>query len=212
MTAPIAWNDLTEILRPASAAVLVVDVQNDFCHDDGTFARTGADLTPIQAMVPTLASFVDRARAAGAMIVWIQQSTLPGGRSDSVAWRAFKSRDGKDPDYTLAGTWGEQFVDELKVGDGEPVIRKHRSSAFVNTTLDLVLRSNGIRTVVATGVMSHGCVESTVRHASFLDYFVVPVEDCVQSTNQRLHDYGLATMRHYYHVLPSDRIVQEMSA
>jgi ureidoacrylate peracid hydrolase len=212
MTRAIEWNDLKEILRPSSTAVMVVDVQNDFCHSDGVFAQTGADMAPIQSMIPTLAAFIDNARDAGVMIVWIKQSTLPDGRSDSPAWRAFKSRDGKNPEYTLAGSWGEEFVDALKVRDGEPVIRKYRSSSFINTGLDLVLRSSGIRTVVTTGVMSHGCVESTSRDASYHDYFVVPAEDCMQSTNQKLHEYGLATMRHYFHVLRSSEIIQEMTA
>ena len=64
------------------------------------------------------------------------------------------------PAYTIPGTWGQQLVDKLCPQPGDAKVDKHRSSAFVGTALDLILRSNGIRTVVVCGVITQGCVES----------------------------------------------------
>lgn len=206
------YPDLREIADPRHTAVLVIDPQNDFCSPDGSFGRGGYNMAPIQEMLPRLISFVEDARRLGYYIIWIQQTTLPNGMSDSAAWRAFKTRNGKDPEYTLDGSWGQRFADGLVPEPGEPVVQKFRSSAFVNTTLDLVLRARAIQTVIATGVMSHGCVEATARHASYLDYFVVYLNDCVASSNKELYDNGIKLMRFYFPVTTSTELVQLISA
>src|SRR3954471_12470364 len=96
---------LEELVDPATTALVVVDVQNDFCHPDGHFARYKKDLSATQDVLPTLVSFVNRAQDLGIRVVFIRQQTLPDGKSDSPAWLRFKCRDGKSPDYTLKGSW-----------------------------------------------------------------------------------------------------------
>jgi nicotinamidase-related amidase len=76
----------------------------------------------------------------------------------------------------------------------EVVLTKHRFDAFQGTPLDLYLRNNGVRTVVITGVVTSGCVESTVRHAFFLDYHVVVPRDAVHESNSERHDTGLKSI------------------
>ncbi|MBA3478498.1 MAG: isochorismatase family protein, partial [Lautropia sp.] len=76
---------LDEILRPAHTALLVVDVQNDFCHPDGHFAKYGKVLGSIQMMLPALMNFVGEAQRLGIFTIFICQQTLPHGRSDSPA-------------------------------------------------------------------------------------------------------------------------------
>ena len=99
--------------------------------------------------------------------------------------------------YTVADTWGHCMVDELVPQPGDIVLRKYRSSAFVATNLDLVLRSNLIKTVVVTGCTTEGCVDSTVRDAGFFDYFVVVPTDCVGSDIRDLHEAALLIMGAY---------------
>jgi ureidoacrylate peracid hydrolase len=189
------YDSISEIVHPDHTAMLVVDAQNDFCHPDGHFARHGKDITLIQNMLPALVDLVVQAQALGVLVVWIQQTTLPYGRSDSPAWLYFKTRDGKSPEYTLDGSWGQQFVEGLMPGAGEPIVKKHRSSAFIHTELDRILRVNGIETVVVGGVVTQGCVESTLRDASFYDYYTVLVEDCVATTSQPLHEASMLVMK-----------------
>lgn len=211
MFGKVLYETLEEIAAPKHTAVLIVDPQNDFCAPGGLFHRYGYNIEPIQEMLPRLITFVEDARRLGYFIVWIQQTTLPDGMSDSPAWLAFKTRNGKSPEYTLPGTWGQQFVDGLVPQPGEPVVGKFRSSAFVNTQLDTVLRARGIESVIMTGVISHGCVESTARHASFLDYHVVYLEDCVASSNRELYENGIKLMRFYFNVVTSDDLVRHMT-
>jgi nicotinamidase-related amidase len=78
------------------------------------------------------------------------------------------------------------------------VVRKHRSSAFWGTDLELLLRSNGIRTVVVAGCTTEGCVESTARDAMFTDHYVVLAEDCVASDDVAQHEASLLLMRHRF--------------
>jgi nicotinamidase-related amidase len=78
------------------------------------------------------------------------------------------------------------------------VVRKYRSSGFWGTNLDMLLRSNGIKTVVMGGCTTEGCVESTARDAMFNDYYVVIAEDCVASDDKAQHEASLLLMRHRF--------------
>lgn len=179
---------LQELTAPGSTALVVVDLQNDFCHRDGHFARYGKDIAATEAMLPRCIALVRAAQAAGVPVVFIKQKTLPNGLSDSPAWLRFKTRDGKSPEYTLVGSWGAELVDGLAPGPRDLVVEKLRPDAFHKTELDLVLRANGIESVVIIGTTTEGCVESTVRSASYHDYYVVVVSDCVASPNPANHD------------------------
>lgn len=192
------YDSLAEMAAPAHTAVLSVDIQNDFCHPDGHFARHGKDLSLTTGNLPTMVSFVREAQALGIPVIFIRQITMPGGHADSPAWLRFKTRDGKDPNYTVPGTFGWNFVDGLKPGDNDTVVEKTRPDAFLNTSLDRVLKARGIETVVVLGVNTEGCVESTVRSASYRDYYTVVVEDALGSPNRERHEASLGLYRARY--------------
>ena len=78
-------------------ALIVVDVQNDFCHADGHFGRHGKDVSTAAATLPALVAFVHAAQERGVPCAFIRQRAEPGGRSDSPAWLRLKTRDGKSP-------------------------------------------------------------------------------------------------------------------
>lgn len=189
-----------EMLDPVHTALVVVDLQNDFAHPDGSFAKDGKNVSDITAMTPNLVQLVEDARSAGVMVVWIMQTTLPFGLSDSAAWRDFKSRDGKNPEYTLDGSWGQQLMNPLAANPGEPVVKKYRSSAFVGTDLNLILRAAGIETLVICGCVTEGCVESTVRSSTFHDFYTFVVEDCVASATIANHKASMTVMKSRYKV------------
>jgi nicotinamidase-related amidase len=201
------YDSISEIVQPGHTALVVVDVQNDFCHPEGHFARHGKDISQILETLPAIINLVAEVQRLGILVVWIQQTTLAGGLSDSPAWLYFKTRDGKSPDYTLDGSWGQQFVEGLTPRPSEPLVKKHRSSAFVRTNLDKILRVNGIETVIVCGVVTQGCVESTVRDASFYDYYVVLVEDCVATTSHQLHEASLLVMKSRYDVVAAEALI-----
>lgn len=194
----LVYDTLPELVDPAHTAVIAVDIQNDFCHPEGHFARAGKDISTVEAAVGAMVGFVNDAQDAGLRIAFLRQSTLPGGASDSPAWLRFKTRDGKSPDYTLLGSWGWQLVDGLTPGPRDWIIDKFRPDGFIGTSLDLVLRAAGIETVILLGTTTEGCLESTVRAASYHDYYVVVVEDGVASPNPLNHEGSMNFFRARY--------------
>lgn len=183
-----------EIVDPAISALVVVDVQNDFTHPEGVLARGGTNLETLRELPWTTQEVVGLARDAGVLIVWIKNTTLPHGLGESPAWHAFKTREGNHSQYTLTGTWGHALAAPLEPRDDEPIVEKSRSSAFIRTPLEGVLRSNGIESVVAVGCMTEGCVESTVRNALHLDFYAGIVTDAVATTRQDWHRNSLHQM------------------
>lgn len=201
------FSSLAEIVDPAHTALLVIDVQNDGIRTDGWFARNGKDVTAAAAILPRLVALVQAARDGGVLPVFIQQTTLPGNHSDSPAWLYFKTRDGRTrTDYELDGTWGHHLVDELNVSPDDITVRKFRPSAFHGTSLDAILKANGIRSVVTCGVITQGCVQATTMDASFHDYYTVLAQDCVASYSPALHDNALTFLESRYDAVTGEQL------
>lgn len=192
-------------VAPAHTAVLVIDVQNDFCAPGGYYAKTGADLGPIEAMVPRLERCLDAARAAGVPVVFVQAIY------DDVYWSPVQKerhirRFGAVQPCCRSGTWGAEFY-RVRPRAGELVVRKHRYSAFHGTEMDVLLRSRGIRTVVLAGVATNVCVETAARDAFMHDYYVVVAGDCVAARTEAYHRAALANVEgHFGVVAPAEAI------
>jgi nicotinamidase-related amidase len=203
--------------RASRVALIIVDMQNDFCSLGGASAREGNDLQDILAMVPRIHRLVSAARLAGVLTVWTLQTYLGGGRSESSVWRSLRARSrpggGEISDdnlvpYTIHGSWGQEFVAGLSPRVDEPVILKYRSSAFFGTPLDLILRANAVETIALCGVSTQGCVESTGREAQFHDYRVALVADCVATTDGELQRVSLACQATRYPAVPSELVAR----
>jgi nicotinamidase-related amidase len=207
------FTELDELVDPAHTALVVVDMQRDFCVPGWAFDRLGVDISMYPPMIPRLARLIEGARDAGVLVIYIQMTVLPNGASDSPAQIRFNLRlhlsshgDVEPLRYTADGSEGQAIIDELAPRPGDLVVKKYRSSAFWGTNLDLVLRSNGIKSVVMTGATTEGCVESTARDALFSDYYVVVAEDCVASDDPEQHDASLLLMRHRFDIASSEEI------
>ena len=200
-------NEPHEILSPRHTALIVIDMQNDFVSDDGKVAAAGNDPSAIQAIVPALERLLEGARAAGVLVVHIETIVLAGHRSDSDSWLYSKLKGVSSADWCLEGTWGAELIPELTPIKGEPVVTKYRSSAFINTNLDLILRSNGIRTVVICGEQTPGCVDATLRDSTFYDYYNALVEDAIAAYRQDLHEAALLIQRARHQVLRVDELL-----
>jgi nicotinamidase-related amidase len=208
------FTELSELVNPRHTALVVVDMQRDFCTPGGAFDRLGVDISMYEPMVPRLARLVDGARAAGTLVIYVQMTVLPGRRSESPAQIRFNRRlhlssTGEPLAYTADGSVGQEIIPELAPADGDLLVKKYRSSGFWGTNLDLLLRSNGVLSVVMTGCTTEGCVESTARDALFNDYYVVIAEDCVASDDRAQHDASMLLMRHRFDVATSEEILAE---
>ncbi len=211
--------ELSELVDPPRAALVLVDMQHDFLEPDGVFGQLGIDLAMYKESRPRLAALLDAARAVGLLVVHIQNTALPNRMSDSPVQMRFNlrmhqqaRREAAPLRYTVPGTRGHEFVEEFVPQGDELVVRKYRSSAFWGTNLDLLLRSNSIETVIVAGCTTEGCVESTARDAMFNDYYVVVAEDCIASDDRAQHDASMLLMRHRFDLATSNEIVSAWEA
>jgi nicotinamidase-related amidase len=210
----LVYTKLEELVDAGHVALVVVDMQNDFCKPGWAFDHLGIDPSMYPPMIPRLARLITGAREAGVMVIYIQMTMLPGRRSESPAQIRFNMRlhlashqESEPLLYTLEGTPGQEIIPELAPQPGDLVVRKYRSSGFWGTNLDMLLRSNNIKAVIMTGCTTEGCVESTARDALFNDYYVVLPEDCVASDDPRQHEASLFLMRHRFDVVSSEDIL-----
>jgi ureidoacrylate peracid hydrolase len=153
-------------------------------------------------MVPRLRRLIDAARAAGTRVIFIQ--TIHEEATDSEAWIGRHAPGRKN---CRPGTWGAELF-EVAPREGEPIVIKHRYSAFINTRLDSILRTYKIETLITTGVATNVCVESTARHGYMLDYHVVFPTDCSAAYISAAHEGTLDNIgRHFGRVVASEEII-----
>ncbi|MFX0200216.1 MAG: cysteine hydrolase family protein [Candidatus Hodarchaeota archaeon] len=214
------YDSLKELVDPKHTAIIVVDMQNDYCSPGGIFHQNGMDINRVGEVIVPQIKLIEEARRLKVMIIFIQNTTEPGCVDDSPAWLYFKTRerkvrsnDKKRPtvpaEHTVEGTWGHQIISELGRRPQDPIVKKHRSSAFVNTDLDQILRSNGIDSLIVIGAVTQGCVASTARDAQHYDYYVIVVSDCVASFQQPLHEAALKVLASRCDVVMSQDIIRE---
>ena len=202
---PFMLRTLPEKVAPEHTALLVVDVQADFCAADGAFGRLGRDLTAIDAMMQPLTRLVESARNADVSVIFLRFAQTRA--TESEVYREQRDRGRAGFRYCQEGTPGVEFY-HLAPQLDEAVVTKHRYSGFVNTDLDLILRSNRIRTLVMTGVATNGCVDSTARDGFMHDYYVVFVEDGTATYWPEQHEATLKTVRDSYGVVAgSDELI-----
>lgn len=187
---------LPEKINPAHTALLVIDMQNDFCHPDGAVAQEGFDLSMTHAMLPALQRLVAAARAAGTAVVHIRVVADVWTRAD--AWLEQKQAQGFLP-KCARGTWGAEFWGIEPAAD-ERVVDKFRYSAFVGTELDFILNNRGIRCLIHTGVATNVCVETTLRDAFMHNFYVVLVSDATAAPTAAEHEATVHNVQRWFGV------------
>ncbi|MBO4254072.1 cysteine hydrolase family protein [Streptomyces griseorubiginosus] len=176
----------------AATALIVVDMQNDFCSPDGWLASIGVDVTPARAPIPVIADLLPLLRAADVPVIWLNwgnrpdRANLPPGVLHVY-----------DPDGTGGGIGAplpggrvlEQgspsaaIVEGLEPADGDLHVAKYRMSGFQDTELDSVLRNLRVDTLLFAGVNADQCVLATLMDAANLGYDILLLEDAVATTS-----------------------------
>jgi len=184
----------------ARTAILVIDMQNDFCHRDGWLASIGVDVEPARAPIAPLAALLPLLRAASVPVAWVNWGSRPDrlNLSPSLLHVYNGSGTGTGLGDALpatgspvlqAGSWSAQVVDELAPDPGDIRVDKHRMSGFWDTPLDSILRNLRVDTLLFAGVNLDQCVLHTLADANFLGFDTLLVEDCAATTNPRFcHD------------------------
>jgi ureidoacrylate peracid hydrolase len=184
--------------------LMVIDMQNDFCHPQGAAGKRGRDMNFVTGMIPQLIRLVREAREQEFPICFVRTS---GNQwTNSPVWTEFKNTE------LLAcaeGSWGAQFHAGLEPQPGDMVVTKHRYSAFIGTDLDMLLRARGVKSLLMTGVGTGMCVFHTLTVGFMLDYFITLVDDCAATTYGRTaHDEAVAQVKkHYGRIASSDEVI-----
>ncbi len=201
--------NLKQMIMPKHTALIVVDMQNDFCSKGGVWDKLKRDISTTKEIIPKIAKLLSMAQKAGIQVIYLQNINLRDGKSSSPAEIARRKIFGVPADVTLDGSWGAEIIKELAPKRNEIIVKKHRSSGFIGTDLDLILRSLGIKSMVVCGVVSHGCVYATAWVGLFNNYYQVVVEDCIASHNQELHEAVVKLMKgHLHSVAPFQEILK----
>jgi nicotinamidase-related amidase len=162
-------------------AVVVVDMQNDFCHLDGYYAGSGRDVIALQSVVDPIRRLLEQARAAGMPVVFTRllHDQARGAMQDRhrLVPRRWTARGRR----LQPGSWGAQVIDDLAPRPGDLVVDKSGYSAFDRTGLEEWLRQHRITTLLITGVVGYACVLATGFAAFDRDFDVVLVRDAVAS-------------------------------
>lgn len=179
-------------IDPANAAVLVVDMQNDFGSKGGMFDRAGIDISGIQRAVDPTARVIAAARNLKVPVVYLKMGYYSDlsdlGTTDAPnrirhlqifgVGESMTAPDGSESRILIRNTWGTDIVNDLKPEAGDVVLYKTRFSGFYETELDSVLKTAGIKQLIVTGCTTSVCVESTIRDAFFRDYHCILLTDC----------------------------------
>lgn len=185
---------------PRHCALLVIDMQNDFLHEQGKARREGArNLDPMLEIVPRQSELIRAARTAGVPVIFVLQTTLAEQASSSDVWIEARTRARySGQDMCLDGSWGQEIISELKPEPVDHYVKKYRYSGFVGTNLDLLLRSLNRRTVICAGTSTNVCVEATAWDAFHHEYYVVYAADACASWDMTLHASALTTAENRY--------------
>jgi ureidoacrylate peracid hydrolase len=177
-------------------ALLVIDMQNGFCHPDGSFARMNMGLEGAMEAVRNAAVAVAQARRAGIPVVFTRHVYRPG-RADEGASLRRNSPDLAGLNGLAATSWDAEVADELGCGPDDLVVDKARFDAFQWTSLEPLLRGLGVDELVICGVVTNICVETTVRSAFMRDYPVTLLADCCAAKTRRLHELSIEVLSSY---------------
>jgi len=174
----------------ARAALVIIDMQNDFVHPDGWFPRCGSDPAPARALVPRLNGLSAACRTAGVPVVWVNWGVRADCANLSPGLIAKGRLHGRRPGYgepspsgrgaiLVRDQWGSAVVDDLVVGPDDIIVHKHRFSGFWDNELDSILRNREVTTLIFAGINTDRCVFATLTDASFLGYDCILLSDAV---------------------------------
>lgn len=177
----------------AKAALLIIDMQNDFCHPDGWLAHIGVDVTPARAPIAPLQTLLPPLRSVQVPIFWVNWGNRPDLLNISPGLRHVYNPTGagvglgdrlpNQAPVLIKNSWAAAVVDELEPLPADIRVDKYRMSGFWDTPLDSILRNLGKTTLFFSGVNADQCVMTTLQDANFLGYDCILLKDCTATTS-----------------------------
>jgi nicotinamidase-related amidase len=186
------------VIDPKRTALVVIDMQNDFCHSQGWLSSIGVDISPARGPIKPLNELIPKLRTLEVPIVWLNWGNRPDKLNLSPSLLHVYNSNGVStglgemlgnapgalPSRVLEkGSWNAAIVEELDKREQDIFIDKYRMSGFYDTCLDSVLRNLDMKTLMFAGVNADQCVLATLMDANFLGYDCIFLEDCCATTS-----------------------------
>jgi nicotinamidase-related amidase len=176
------------------AAIIIVDMQNDFCHPEGWLGHLGVDVTPVRTPIAPLQSLLPALRRHDVPVIWVNWGNRPDRLNLSPALlHVYKpsgtgvglgdALPGSGARVLERGSWSAAIVDELAAEPSDIHVAKYRMSGFQDTELDSILRNLGVTTLLFAGINADQCVLCTLQDANFRGYDCLLLEDCAATTS-----------------------------
>jgi nicotinamidase-related amidase len=178
----------------ARTGLVVIDMQNDFCHPEGWLAHIGVDIAPARSPIAPLQALLAPLRAADVPVIWLNWGNRPDRANLPPGVLHVYDPDGRSTGIGAPlpangapvlqqGSWAAATVDELPAVQGDIAVSKYRMSGFQDTELDSILRNLGLTTLLFAGVNLDQCVLCTLQDANFRGYDCLLLEDCSATTS-----------------------------
>ncbi len=193
-------------------ALAVIDMQNGFCAQGGSYQKSGTDISIYREIVPNVKKIIDVCHELRIPVFYTQQVREASGID--LLTRMHRIIPRRRLEFIekihacVKGTWDAEIIDELLPTKDDHIVVKRRDSAFQDTEFELWLKSIGADTVIYTGIDTCICVENSVREGFNKGYDVILVEDAVASSWQELHKATLEKVRGSFGlVLTAERLI-----
>ncbi len=204
---------LEELVKPEHTGLVVIDMQNDFCHREGFFGKKGSeargqkqkqvDLSHIEDMIPNLIHLIDVARLISVKTYFMR--CFHDAQYLPPMSRLAELRIGRKGVLCPEGKWGSEQFEGFEPKPGDNIITKYVHSSFIGSNFEDILKRDKIKSLIITGVNTDVCCESTIRDGSMLGFYIIVPRDCVGAHTIEAHEWALARIDRLWGVVTTSQ-------